>query len=219
MCLSGISSNHITMTACPSSITRRDSGVDVGSRRNSIEEEDLQSVMQCCSHSLHIAQKQDAPFTTLSSENIIQAQMESAKRSYEISLSQTLAFQVPKRQKSCPAISKLHAECYPKIQMLATNCTQSQLFQQPPYNIATYFRYSPPLASSSMVPAEINAPKTEECIKPCKYKPSKRLLALLCADSRHIPQQLHCLEYTAAYHLRKEVIRWIHQVLPSFHMI
>lgn len=233
MCLSGarMSSDQNPVAVCLSQLSRRDSGVDVGSRRNSIHDV-LQTVTPCHSHGqpiIPMATQQDMSFMKLSSRAAIQKSIsfqatqpdkslvESAKRSYESALSQTLLFQVPKRQKSCPAISALHDNCYPTIQILSSNYKQSQQYVRSSYDTdtITFLPFSPHDTLPTSAPTEIKVAKRDDCKKLCKYKPSKRLLALLCADTRHIPRQLPCMEYTAVYHLRKEVIRWVHQVLSG----
>lgn len=209
--------NQIGIAVYPLCLTRRDSGVDVGSRRSSIQDMSPAG-LHCHPHQHRPMLQKDVTFMALTSRDSIPksisfhtthqeiGDLETSKRSYEATLSQTLVFQVPKRQKSCPAISALHTNDYGRL--ISTN------YPVPPYNqlpahdvgVATHY-FSPPPETTT---------KIEEYRKSHRYTPSKRLLALLCSDGRHLPRQLLCMEYTAVYHLRKEVIRWIHQVFLIF---
>ncbi|KAI9288504.1 hypothetical protein BC943DRAFT_349887, partial [Umbelopsis sp. AD052] len=202
----------------PLCLTRRDSGVDVESRHSNI-----QKMSPTCSHchphqNLQMLQK-DIRFVALTSRDSIAksisfqtthqavSNLETSKRSYEATLSQTLVFQVPKRQKSCPAISALHTNDY--IKLISNNYPVPPYNQFPVHNAEATSLYCLP-------PLETKAAWIEEDRKSHRYTPSKRLLALLCSDGRHLPRQLLFTEYTAIYHLRKEVIRWIHQVNAGF---
>lgn len=209
--------NQIGFAVYPLCLTRRDSGVDVGSRRSSFQ--DISTAgLYCHPHQQRPMLQKDVAFMALTSrDNIAKSisfhtthqnngDLETSKRSYEATLSQTLVFQVPKRQKSCPAISALHTNDYSRL--ISNNYPVRPYNQLPAHDVrATTPHFSPPPESTA---------KIEEYRKSHRYTPSKRLLALLCSDGRHLPRQLLCMEYTAVYHLRKEVIRWIHQVFLSF---
>jgi hypothetical protein len=210
--------NHIGFAFYPLCLTRRDSGVDVGSRRSSIQDMSPAGPL-CHPHQNRPMLQKDVTFMALTSRDNIPksisfhtthqeiSDLETSKRSYEATLSQTLVLQVPKRQKSCPAISALHTNDY--VKLISTNYPVSPYDPLPVHNVEAARLYSSP-------PLETKATEAEEYRKSHRYAPSKRLLALLCSDGRHLPRQLLCTEYTAVYHLRKEVIRWIHQVFLNF---
>ncbi|KAM3587147.1 cyclin [Umbelopsis sp. WA50703] len=159
-------------------------------------------------------------FQTVAQQSMVRT--EPVKRNYDTALSQALVIQVPKRQKSCPAISALYSE--QQQQLLQALSEKPMLYQEAMarQNIMTTTATQYP-APNQGTPSPMSLDNLSiqqgECIlneeKP-KYYPSKRLLALLCTDTRHVPLQLQCMQYSTAYHLRKEVIRWIHQVNTGF---
>jgi hypothetical protein len=219
-----------TMVYQGSIMARRDSGVDVGVRRDCRPKNlsNIQPYAYPMQSSINPTEEPKMPLFNVSSmhrstsfQTVAQqstVRTEPVKRNYDTALSQALVIQVPKRQKSCPAISALYSE--QQQQLLQALSEKPMLYQEAMarQNIMTTTATQYP-APNQGTPSPMSLDNLSiqqgECIlneeKP-KYYPSKRLLALLCTDTRHVPLQLQCMQYSTAYHLRKEVIRWIHQV-------
>ncbi|KAG2184938.1 hypothetical protein INT43_000851 [Umbelopsis isabellina] len=216
-------------------MARRDSGVDVGFPRDSRQKpfsntqpyayrQQGNYMYQTEEYNmppmLHTAMHRSTSFQTVAQQAI--ARIEPVKRTYDTALSQTLVIQVPKRQKSCPAISALHSQQQQQLLQALTEksmlCQQVMAQQDAITTASTQYPATNPAASSPMSLDEPSMRQQENTSvedKP-KYLPSKRLLALLCTDTRHLPLQLQCMQFSTAYHLRKEVIRWIHQINVGF---
>lgn len=212
-------------------MARRDSGVDVGFTRDPRQKTfpniqpyayrqhgNIMYGTEDCNMppELHTGMHRSTSFQTVAQQPM--ARTEPVKRTYDTALSQTLVIQIPKRQKSCPAISALHSEQQQQLlqalvekPMLYRHVTARQVTGTAAsiQHTATNPGTSSPMSLDEPSMRKQEGQSVEE--KP-RYLPSKRLMALLCTDTRHLPLQLHCMQFSTAYHLRKEVTRWIHQV-------